>query len=171
MLEHVPEAGTDFVESILNQKSSSVISGSEHVESSSASKSVNAESIFELSASIPAEAATDLPEALSETEEVLTKEAILRHTSQVNGDSPGDVPITTLVTSQEHVMTRPRLTDSAKDHHMNDVQCSEDDVCSESSVSVGSYVGQPPGPQEDGLGATGFSPFTFTTMPDAGHGV
>lgn len=61
---------------------------------------------------------------------------------------------------------------SAKDRQMHGAHRTQEECLSESSVSVGSYLGfSPQVSTPDAVGQRDCSQFTFSTMPDAGHGV
>eukprot|EP00892_Ulva_mutabilis_P010178 jgi/Ulvmu1/7532/UM037_0076.1 len=177
-LDHVSDSSTDVVGSAVIRTppgSRTGLSGGPP-NSSPPPDSENSYCTLRAGICIPAQACMTPSDSPPGPEKSLTTETIIHNTTHRNREAQftsGPDPSSPCTPgSQQDPVFRPRPSDSAKDHHMNGDRA-EDDACSESSVSVGSYFGTSPvakGAQEPLMNATECSQFTFTSMPDAGHG-
>lgn len=169
------ETGSDVVQSAPNQTPSSDILGPDVLQTtvSSPCNSVSSGSVLG-TAACDAHATTDV-EASSDFEQPCATEAIPMNDSPKNetASTTEAPPLTPEVPSGVKLaFNQHRVDTSAHHHRLLETRGSDDDLSSESSVSVGSYFGQSPQAPSTTLSeARNTSPFTFTTMPGAGHGV
>lgn len=169
------ETGTDVVHSALNRIPSSETSGANVLQTtlSSACNSVSCGSVLGTAPSV-ANVSTVI-ESLSDLELSPTEAIPIRDSQPQNRTALTCEALPLTAGSPDGVQptfNRQRVDSSADDHCSLENGGRDDDASSESSVSVGSYIGQSPkAPSAKLSEGRNTSPFTFTTMPGAGHGV